>query len=101
VGAGLDAVFYTYEEEGSFIDFFDPSYPIIDDHMRAHGVTLGGHVVGGLRVYLNRDFALVGEGRYLWAKHEMGGDFAPNEPDLVNRIDLGGASFTLGLHLRF
>ncbi len=31
----------------------------------------------------------------------MGDDFAPNEPGLVNRIDLSGASFTVGLHVRF
>jgi hypothetical protein len=31
----------------------------------------------------------------------MGGDFAPTQPGLVNRIDLGGASATLGIHIRF
>jgi hypothetical protein len=101
VGGGVDAVFYTYEEFGDFIDFFDPDLAVVPDHFRSDGVAFGVHAVGGLRVYLNRDFAITGEGRYLWAGDDMGDDFAPNEPGLVNRIDLGGWAFTVGLHVRF
>ncbi len=101
VGGGVDAVFYEYEAFGDFIDFFDPDLPIEPDHIITDGVAFGLHALGGLRVYLNRDFAIVGEARYLWAKDDMGGDFAPNEPGLVNRIDLSGWTFTVGVHLRF
>ncbi len=102
VGAGVDAVFYSYKEEGEFIDFFDPSRPVVGDSFHSDGVSFGAHAVGGLRVYLNRDFAIVGEGRYQWTPdHRMGGDFAPNDSGLVNRIDLSGASFEIGLHVRF
>jgi hypothetical protein len=101
VGGGVDAIFYTYKEQGEFIDFFDPSQPILGDSFRSDGVALGVHVVGGLRVYLNHDVALVGEGRYQWGMDEMGDDFAPNESGLVNKIDLSGASFVVGLHVRF
>jgi hypothetical protein len=101
VGGGVDAVFYTYEEFGDFIDFGDPDMAIIPDHFRSDGVAFGVHAVGGVRFYLNRDFAITGEGRYLWAGDDMGGDFAPNGPGLVNRIDLGGWAFTAGLHVRF
>ena len=56
-----------------------PTYPI---HARLCSTTRaprsGVHAVAGLRVYLNRDFAIVGEGRYQWAKKDMGEDFAPN-----------------------
>ena len=31
----------------------------------------------------------------------MGGDFAPNEPGLVNTLDLSGATVTVGVHVRF
>ena len=31
----------------------------------------------------------------------MGDDFAPNSSGLVNTIDLGGWTFTAGLHVRF
>jgi hypothetical protein len=107
VGGGVDAVFYTYEEFGDFIDFFDPDCntalgcPIYGDRFRDEGVAFGLHALGGIRFYLNRDFAIVGEGRYQWAAKDMGQDFAPNGPGLVNRIDLTGASFTVGLHVRF
>ncbi len=50
------------------------------------------HVLGRPPVYLNRDFAIVAEGRYQWAKDDMGDDFAPNAPGLVNTIDLSGAT---------
>jgi hypothetical protein len=68
-----------------------------------NGTAFGAHGVAGFRVYLNRDFAIVGEGRYQWAKaKEMGHDFAPNpESGLINRIDLSGYSATVGLHVRF
>ena len=69
VGGGVDAVFYKYEEFGDFIDFYDARRnPIIPDHFHDSGTAFGFHAVGGLRVYLNRDFAIVGEGRYQWAK---------------------------------
>ena len=59
------------------------------------------HAFGGVRLYVNRDFAIVGEARYLWAAKDMGGDFTPNEPGLVNRIDLSGWTWTVGVHVRF
>jgi hypothetical protein len=101
VGVGIDAVFYEYEEFGDFIDFLDPDLPVLADAFEDSGTAFGLHAVAGLRVYINRDFAIVGEGRYQWAKKDMGEDFAPNASGLVNTIDLTGASFTVGLHVRF
>jgi opacity protein-like surface antigen len=107
VGGGVDAIFYKYEEFGDFVCFppaagtcrFD--YDVVPDAFVADGTAFGFHVLGGLRVYINRDIAIVGEGRYQWAKDDMGDDFAPNEPGLVNTIDLSGATFTVGVHIRF
>jgi hypothetical protein len=101
VGGGIDAVFYTYEEYGDFIDFYDPDLAIVPDDFKANGVAFGVHAVGGMRFYLNRDFAITGEARYLWSGADMGDDFAPNAPGLVNRIDLSGWAFTAGLLVRF
>ena len=101
VGGGVDAVFYTYEEYGDFIDFYDPDYAIYADDFRDEGVAFGVHALGGFRVYVNRDFAIAGEARYQWSEKDMGEDFSPNGPGLVNRIDLSGWTFTLGLHVRF
>ena len=71
------------------------------DHFVSESTAFGYHALGGLRFYLNRDFAIVGEGRYQWGKDDMGEDFAPNEPGLVNTIDLSGWTFTVGVHVRF
>jgi hypothetical protein len=106
-GGGVDAVFYQYEEFGDFVCFPPSSgecrfdFDVVPDHFVGDGTAFGVHAVGGLRVYLNRDFAIVGEGRYQWAEDDMGDDFAPNEPGLINRIDLTGWTFTVGVHVRF
>ena len=107
VGGGVDAIFYDYEEYGDFVCFPPASgtcrfdYDVVADAFEADGTAFGFHALGGLRVYLNRDIAIVAEGRYQWAEDDMGDDFAPNEPGLVNRIDLSGWTFTVGAHIRF
>ena len=107
VGGGVDALFYQYEEYGDFV-CFPPSggecrfdYDVVPDAFVAESTAFGYHALGGLRVYLNRDFAIVGEGRYQWGGDDMEDDFSPNEPGLVNRIDLSGWTATVGLHVRF
>ena len=95
VGVGADVVFYEYKEYGDFIDFFDPALPVIFDSFRSDGVTVGAHATAGVRFFVSDDFAVVGEARYLWAKDDMDDDFRGN------RIDLGGISATLGVHIRF
>jgi hypothetical protein len=99
VGAGVDLFFWRYEEFGDFIDFDDPDFPIVSDAFVSDGVTPGFHVSGGLRVRMTDDVSLVGEGRYQWAEDDMGDDFFRATDK--NRIDLGGASATLGIHVRF
>ena len=100
IGGGIDLFYYKYEEWGDFIDFWDPDMAIYYDEFRSDGVTFGFHATGGVRFYLNRDFALVAEGRYQWADTDMSGDFGPTD-GLTNRIDLSGASILFGLHVRF
>jgi hypothetical protein len=95
VVVGIDAMVYEYEEFGDFVDFFDPDLEIIPDSFRDDGVAFGFHAGGGLRVFLSDDFAIVGEGRYYWSETDMNDDFQQN------RIDLGGWSATVGVHVRF
>jgi len=92
---GGDAISYKYEEFGDFIDFFDPDLPILADSFLSEGFGFGFHVAGGLKVPINPDFSIVGEGRYQRAKHEMADDFRNNE------IDLSGWSATVGFNIRF
>jgi hypothetical protein len=104
IGVGADLVFWRYKEYGDFVDFQSPnplSPDIIADSFRSDSVTGGLHVAGGLRVPIGHDFAVVTEGRYQWAKDDMGDDFRPQEPGLVNKIDLGGWSATIGFLIHF
>jgi opacity protein-like surface antigen len=94
-GVGADVVFYEYEEFGDFIDFFDDDLPVSSDDFIDSGAAVGFHVAAGLRIPFGDDFSLVAEGRYLWAKADMGDDFRDNE------IDLSGPSATIGINLRF
>jgi outer membrane protein with beta-barrel domain len=95
IGVGPDVVFWQYEEFGDFIDFDDPTHPVIPDHFLSDGAAFGFHVAAGVRVPISYDFAIVGEVRYLWAKDDMGEDFRGN------RIDLSGPTATIGVNIRF
>jgi len=92
---GADLFFYRYEEYGDFIDFQSPDFDIVSDSFISEGVAPGFHVAGGLRVPFGHDFALTGEVRYQWAKVDMQDDFRDF------KIDLSGASVTLGVLLKF
>jgi opacity protein-like surface antigen len=96
LGAGVDIVFWEYEEFGSFIDFFDDDEIVEFDSFISDGAAPAAHVAGGLRVALSPDIGLSAEARYLFAgKVEMGDDFRGSE------LDLAGASATLGFFVNF
>jgi len=93
---GADVFFYKYEEFGDFIDFFSNNLDISSDSFKSDGAALGGHAAAGLRIPLGHDFAITAEGRYQFAqKKQMDDDFSRN------RLDLNGASATIGIRLRF
>src|SRR5205814_6605908 len=93
---GADAIWYEYEEFGDFIDFFDPTRPIVPDSFRSDGWAFGGHAALGVRIPVGHDFAITAEGRYQFAeKKQMDDDF------YRSRLDLNGPSATLGVRLRF
>ena len=58
-------------------------------------------MTGGLRVRLGHDFAILGEGRYQWAKATLGGDFRPQPGQDALRLDMSGFSAVVGLSIRF
>ncbi len=92
---GGDAISYKYEEFGDFIDFFDDSLPIETDSFVSEGWGFGFHVAAGLKIPINPDFSIVGEGRYQHAKSQMDDDFSNH------KIDLSGWSATVGFNVRF
>ena len=96
VTVGADAIFYQYEEFGDFIDFFSNNLDISSDSFKSDGAALGGHAAAGVRIPLGHDFAITAEGRYQFAQKKlMDDDFNQN------RLDLNGASATIGVRLRF
>jgi hypothetical protein len=95
VAVGADFFFWQYEEWGEFIDFEDRTMPIIEDSFKSNGTAPGFHVAAGLRIPINYDVSIVAEGKYQWAEDDMGDDFRGN------RIDLSGASATIGVNIRF
>jgi hypothetical protein len=94
---GGDAISYKYEEFGDLIDFQDETNPILSDALISEGFGFGFHVAAGLKVPINPDFSIVGEGRYQRATDRMGDDFLPSSND----IDLSGWSATVGFNIRF
>jgi len=92
---GGDLISYKYEEFGDFIDFFDDDLPVLDDAFVSEGFGFGFHVAAGLKIPINHDFSIVGEGRYQRAKDQMTDDFRDYE------IDLSGWSATVGFNIRF
>jgi hypothetical protein len=99
VAIGGDFVYWKYQEVGDFIDFFDPDLGIVADSFESTGTTFGFHGAVGLRVSLNEDIAIVGEGKYLYAKEDnMGDDFRNIESPA---LDLSGWYGTIGVHVRF
>jgi hypothetical protein len=97
LAAGVDAIFWEYEEFGDFIDFEASrnNPPVVNDSFVSRGVTPGAHAAAGLRVRLTDDVGLVGEVRYQVAKANMGRDFRGF------KLDLTGGSATLGVALNF
>jgi hypothetical protein len=93
VALGGDLVIWKYEAWGEFLDF--DTYDVWYSEFESTGVAPGLHAAAGVRVPISYDFSLTAEGRYQWAESDMGDDFQ------YNRIDLTGASVTVGFYVRF
>jgi hypothetical protein len=99
LGLGADLFYWKYEEFGDFIRFSDPALPVKQDSFIADGVTPGFHVSGGVRLGISDDIGVVAQGRYQWGGTNMGKGFRDDFPD--NKLDLAGATATIGINVRF
>jgi len=99
VGAGVDLFYWKYEEFGEFIKFSDASLPVIEDSFIADGVTPGLHVSGGIRFGITDDIGVTAQGRYQWGSTNMGKGFRDDFPN--NKLDLSGATASVGINVRF
>lgn len=97
LGGGGGALLWSYEERGNFVD--DPANPTFTFHDKLHarGVTGSYHALAGVEIQFTREFAIWMEGRYRWAKDDLGGDFDEN----LDRFDLSGGNLAIGASVRF
>jgi len=95
-GGGLSILNFTYSETGEFVD--TDTLEIFAAQYKKSGTTLGGLLLGGLRMPIKGDvYALNVEGRYLWGSGNTGG--LPNF--LGEKIDLGGGAINFTFLIRF
>lgn len=93
VGAGAGYMWYTFEQNGDFVDF--DTLDIFSDRISSTGRAALYHVQAGTDINLARYFVGRLELRYDWASTPMEGDFGD-----FNAIDLGGLRVAVGVSAR-
>ncbi|MBK6458856.1 MAG: hypothetical protein IPF87_22710 [Gemmatimonadetes bacterium] len=94
VGGGGGAVWYRLRQNGEFVD--RETLDIFEDSFESKGWSLGATGFGGADISLAPRYGLTVEGRYLWARGPMNGDFST-----FNKIDLSGYDASIGVFVRF
>lgn len=94
VGGGAGTVWYRLRQNGEFVD--TETLDIFEDSFESKGWSLGAAGFGGADISLAPRYGLTLEGRYLWAKGPMNGDFST-----FNKIDLSGYDASIGVFVRF
>ncbi len=94
IGGGAGPVWYRLRQSGEFVD--PETLDIFEDQFESKGWSLGATGFGGADISLSPRFGVTAEGRYLWARGPMNGDFAT-----FNKIDLSGYDASIGLFVRF
>jgi hypothetical protein len=97
VGAGLSALSFRYIEAGDFVD--GETLEIFTDRYAKTGVTLGGLLLGGVKLPISGDiYSLNIEGRYQFGAGDTGGI---NNGFLADKIDLSGGQLNFTFQIRF
>ncbi|MBM3771636.1 MAG: hypothetical protein FJW27_10215 [Acidimicrobiia bacterium] len=94
VGAGLQAAYYSFAQNGNFVDFVDRS--IFPDAFRSDGWAMGPYVRGGVDLQLWRRLYANGDIRYAWLRSDLSRDFVG-----FDGIDLAGARAATGISVKF
>jgi outer membrane protein W len=94
VGAGGGAVYYSFRQVGSFVDFVDLS--IFDSTFESDGWTPLGMVMAGVDYSVSPHVVLNIDGRYQFATASLHNDFT----DFDDGIDLSGLQLSFGVHFR-
>jgi hypothetical protein len=93
-GAGGGVMWYSMEQTGDFVDYFDLS--VFSDIFRSNGWTPSAHVFGGVDVRIFRSWFITVDARYLWAAGDLGRDWIDFDP-----IDLTGTHLSVGFNVVF
>ena len=97
VGAGISVLNFRYSEVGEFVD--GETLEIFDDRYSVSKSTVGGLLLGGIRLPLNGDiYTLDIEGRYQFGVGNTGG---LDNGFLADKIDLGGGQLNFSFGIRF
>ena len=94
LGGGAGAVWYRLRQNGEFVD--TKTLDIFKDQFESKGWSVGATGFGGADISLAPRYGLTVEGRYLWARAPMNGDFST-----FNKIDLSGYDASIGVFVRF
>lgn len=95
VGGGIGVITWRYSETGEFVDL---NGDIFRDSFEADGTEVAPLFLAGIRFAVGDAWLIGGEYRYHHAKGDTGGF---DNGFLAERIDLGGHTWTFGIHFRF
>ena len=95
IGGGIGGTWYQLKQKGDFFDFRDPERIISEGKFKSDGWGFAQHAFVGFDLKLTRNFGLVIEGRYHWARADLKGDFENFDP-----IKLDGARVMAGFSWR-
>jgi hypothetical protein len=87
-------VWFQVRQTGDFVDYVD--YSVFSDVFEAKGWAPSAHVSGGVDVRLLRRLFLTVDGRYVWAKGDLGRTWVDFDP-----IDLSGLRMSAGINFKF
>ena len=94
VGGGGGAMWFQVKQTGDFVDYVD--YAVFTDVFEAKGWSPSAFVSGGAEVRLLRRLFLTVDGRYVWAKGDLGRTWIDFDP-----IDLSGLRMSAGINFKF
>ena len=93
VGAGGGVMYYRFKQDGDFVDF--KTFNVFRSDFISDSWSPAAQVLGGFDFTLSPQLAITTDARYIWSKGTLKSDFSG-----FNRIDLSGASATVGLTVR-
>jgi hypothetical protein len=94
VGAGAGMMYYRFGQKGDFVDYQDLS--VFPAELSSSSWTPAMQAIGGFDLSISPMFAITTDVRYIWGK----GDVQSTSFSNFNKVDLSGASATVGLTVR-